>query len=274
MRQLMVKSRHKILMPTLVLHLTKTKLNSSEEYRSSFGRNLHERTDEPVFTIEDAVGQLKTNDPSRTDVEKAMDEFFITHLPDEVVKAAGDYQNNELDEDAIRRQMRSELPSRMYRTQIRLGNEPQGSSRKCSVNGIHPNLKKQKSDLTLAFVDSSPQVSKLARKSEMGQKINKMRTLAKSKHPRNDLAPIPKNQGQLPVHPRRFPKAGVTMSPSSFKRRYSKDFSKDPVMMTEIKAIVANTPCTSNFSRYLKGLDQNDTISPVKRDATSSSDLE
>ena len=84
-RQLMVKSRHKILMPTLVLHLTKTKLNQAAGYRSISGRNLDEQTDEPVFTIEDAVNQLKINDPSRTDVEKSMDEFFMTHLPDQVI---------------------------------------------------------------------------------------------------------------------------------------------------------------------------------------------
>jgi hypothetical protein len=91
-RQLMIKSRHKILMPTLVLHLTKTKLNPMGEYRSSFGRNLHERTDRPVFTIEEAVSQLKTGDPSRSDVEKSMDEFFMTHLPEQVIQAARDHQ--------------------------------------------------------------------------------------------------------------------------------------------------------------------------------------
>jgi hypothetical protein len=115
-RQLMVKSRHKILMPTLALHLTKTKLKQAGGYRSSFARNLHERTDEPVFTIEDAVSRLKTNDPKRTDVEKSMDDFFLTHLPEQVVKAAGDYQNNELSEDAIRCQMRSEVPLRRFST--------------------------------------------------------------------------------------------------------------------------------------------------------------
>jgi hypothetical protein len=115
-RQLMVKSRHKILMPTLVLNITKSKLKQAGGYRSSFARNLHERTDRPVFTIEDAVGQLKINDPKRTDVEKSMDDFFMTHLPEEVVKAAGDYQNNELDEDAIRRQIRTEVPLRRHST--------------------------------------------------------------------------------------------------------------------------------------------------------------
>merc|ERR1712166_1709786 len=98
-RQLMVKSRHKILMPTLVLHLTKTKLNQGGEYKSSFARNLHERTDRPVFTIEDAVNQVKTNDGSKTQVEIAMDDFFVSHLPQEIIEQAGDYQNHELDQD-------------------------------------------------------------------------------------------------------------------------------------------------------------------------------
>jgi hypothetical protein len=116
-RQLMVKSRHKILMPILVLHLTKSKLNQGE-YRSSFGRNLHERTDRPVFTIEEAVSELKTWDPERTDVEKAMDEFFMTHLPEQVIKAAGDFHTNELVEDSVRRIKRSEIPIKKYRTQV------------------------------------------------------------------------------------------------------------------------------------------------------------
>ena len=90
-RQLLVKSRHKVLMPTLVLHLTKTKLTQGAEYSSSFARNLHERTDKPVFTIEDAVSQLKSVDPNRSEIEKSMDEFFMTHLPENVIQEAGDY---------------------------------------------------------------------------------------------------------------------------------------------------------------------------------------
>jgi hypothetical protein len=249
-RQLMVKSRHKILMPTLVLHLTKTKLNQQGDYRSSFSRNLHERTDEPVFTIEDAVSKLKTNDPTRTEVEKAMDDFFMTHLPVEVIQAAGDYQNNELDEDAIRQQMRSEDRSRRYRTQTRLNNGPQAFIRNGSVNGIHPNVKRQKSDLTLAFMDSSPQVTELARKSEMGQKIDKMRKVAESKHLRSVPPPVSEYQGPFPVGVRRCPRARVTMSPSSFKKKYSKDLSKDPVVMTNIQSLVANERPRPNFSTY------------------------
>jgi hypothetical protein len=86
-RQLMIKSRHKILMPTLVLALTKTKLiNGGGEYKSSFARNIHERTDQPVFSIDDAVKQLRKVDDTRSQVEKAMDDFFLSHLPADVMQ--------------------------------------------------------------------------------------------------------------------------------------------------------------------------------------------
>ncbi len=182
-RQLMVKSRHKILMPILVLHLTKTKLNQGE-YRSSFARNLHERTDRPVFTIEEAVSQLNSHNPKRTDVEKAMDDFFMTHLPEKVIKAAGYYQNNELDEDAVRRMKRSEIPMKKYRTQVKSGISPYSFNRNRILPGdiLNRKKKKRKSDFTLAFMDSSHQVAKLAYQSEVGQKIQKMRSLAKSQY--------------------------------------------------------------------------------------------
>jgi hypothetical protein len=175
-RQLMVKSRHKILMPTLVLHLTKTKLNQGD-YRSSFSRNLHERTDRPVFTIEEAVGQLKIDDPQRTDVEKAMDEFFMTHLPEQVIEAAGDYQNNELDEDAVIQVNRSEVPTKNNLSKAKLDNDPPAFLR----NRIHPTdkprMRKQTSGLTMGVMDSSEPLSKLPYQSEVGQKIQKMQIL-------------------------------------------------------------------------------------------------
>ena len=158
-RQLMVKSRHKILMPTLVLHLTKTKLNQGE-YRSSSGRHLYERTDLPVFTIEEAVSQLKTNDPKRTVIEKAMDDFFMTHLPEKVISLAGDHQHNELDENAIRPQKKSRVPTKKNRVRAQLGNDLQAFIRTPSPSSFYSNVrnKKRKSDLTLAFISkpSSP----------------------------------------------------------------------------------------------------------------------
>lgn len=44
-RQLIMKSRHKILVPLLIIHLTKTKTIKSKGYKGSFYRNIHERTD-------------------------------------------------------------------------------------------------------------------------------------------------------------------------------------------------------------------------------------
>jgi hypothetical protein len=163
-------------MPTLVLHLTKTKLNQARSNRSSCGRNLDERTDEPVFTIEDAVSQLKTNDPSRTDVEKAMDEFFMTHLPEEVIAAAKDIEKIELDEDAIICQIESKIRSRRHRNKVELTNGPQQFNRDKSPFFIPSNVGNQKSDLKLAYMDSSQQVAKLARKSEMCEKIGRLQT--------------------------------------------------------------------------------------------------
>ena len=198
-RQLMVKSRHKILMPTLVLHLTKTKLNQQGDYRSSFSRNLHERTDEPVFTIEDAVGQLKMDDPSRSDVEKSMDEFFMTHLPEKVIQAARAYEHNELDEDAIRNEMRARHQFKISRTQVQPVGDYQGFKKILSSPINNPPVKRRKSDFTLAFLDSSPHVAKLtqkSRKSEMGQKIDKMRIAANSDRRQSFMAPDFKVQGE------------------------------------------------------------------------------
>jgi len=237
----MVKSRHKILMPTLVLHLTKTKLNQDGEYKSSFARNIHERTDKPVFTIDDAVNQLKATDQPRTEVEKAMDSFFVTHLPQEILDEAGGFENNELDEDAIRRQKRADLQkSKKHQTQSQLAGDALGGNRHGSGYGM-PKPVKQKSDLTLAFVDSSEQVARLAKKSEMGEKIDKMRTLAKT-----DAAMRKKKTGRLSevVNPQisalsredgsfhrrgsdasgtNSPRVRKTMSPDAFKKKYSKD---------------------------------------------------
>jgi hypothetical protein len=70
-----------------VLALTKTKLKKGGgEYKTSFARNIHERTDRPVFTIDDAVAQLRKVDDTRSQVEKAMDDFFLSHLPADVMQ--------------------------------------------------------------------------------------------------------------------------------------------------------------------------------------------
>jgi hypothetical protein len=75
-KQLLMKSRHKLLMPTLVLNITRNKTKVSSGYKTSFGRNLHERVDRPVFTVEEAMRQLHDTTEARPQTEKDMDEFF------------------------------------------------------------------------------------------------------------------------------------------------------------------------------------------------------
>jgi hypothetical protein len=289
-RQLMVKSRHKILMPILVLQLTKTKLNQGE-YRSSFGRNLHERTDRPVFTIEEAVSQLNSHNPKRTDVEKAMDDFFMTHLPEKVIKAAGYYQNNELDEDAVRRMKRSEIPIKKYRTQVKPGNGPQAFNRNRILPGDIPKrkMKRHKSDFTLAFMESSDQVAKLAYQSEVGQNIEIMRTVAKSQHRESILAPPsqfkranPEIKRPSPIENRSIENRSIEYSvnrreistPGAFKRRNSQQLFTDPGMMKRIESIVAERQAKHKPSTDKKNPAGRNIISTVKENPTDSSDSE
>ena len=80
----------------------------------------------------------------------------------------------------MRRQMKLEKQkTKKYATHAQLANDSLGNLRNSPDADSHP-LKKRKSDLTLAFVDSSEQVAKLARKSEMTAKIDKMRLEAHS----------------------------------------------------------------------------------------------
>jgi hypothetical protein len=56
---------------------------------------LHERTDAPVFTIEEAVAQVKDPDPTRVAAEKDMDQFFLRHLADNILEKDVDLQPND-----------------------------------------------------------------------------------------------------------------------------------------------------------------------------------
>ena len=87
---LLLKSRHKILVPFLSLHLTAKKKKSSIRYKNIFIRNIHERTDQPVFSIEDAIIQIKRNTTNSStndidSIEKSMDDFFLTNLPRDII---------------------------------------------------------------------------------------------------------------------------------------------------------------------------------------------
>ena len=75
-KNLLMKSRHKLLMPSLVLNMTRNKTKVSSGYKTSFARNLCERVDQPVFTLEKAVKQLLDTREERPQTEIEMDEFF------------------------------------------------------------------------------------------------------------------------------------------------------------------------------------------------------
>ena len=87
MRNLMLKSRHRFLMPLLVLEFYKRKKKSNKGYDTSFARNFHERTDMPVFDVCDAVSQIKKPDPNKSEVEVSVDEWFINNLPMHILNA-------------------------------------------------------------------------------------------------------------------------------------------------------------------------------------------
>jgi hypothetical protein len=75
-KNLLMKSRHKLLMPCLVLNITRNKTKVGSGYKSAFVRNMCERVDQPVFTLEEAVKQLHDTTEERPQTEKDMDEFF------------------------------------------------------------------------------------------------------------------------------------------------------------------------------------------------------
>ena len=79
-----MKSRHKILIPMLIIHLTKNKTIKKKGYKGSFYRNIHERTDSPVFSIEDALGQITSNlnfdDKNHKNEEKFDLEMLVLHF--------------------------------------------------------------------------------------------------------------------------------------------------------------------------------------------------
>jgi hypothetical protein len=222
-----------------------------------------------VFTIEDAVGQLKTKDPKRTDVEKAMDEFFMTHLPEQVIGAAKDHENNELDEDAVRRQMRSEVPMKRYNTLAQPSNDPQALIRIQSPSYVHSNKKRQKSDLTLAFMDSSPQIAKLAQNSEVGQKIDRIRNTLRSHDRRNAITPLSKFNNEM-VMGSQIPRARASMNPGMFEKKYSKDLKKKVIMTNRIGSIVSSPSSKhKTITDYEESLSSH-TICTEKRDAPDS----
>lgn len=63
-----------------MLNLVQNRYNSeSGPYKNTFLRNLHEATDLPVFSVEEAVAQLKDNTIKKNEQIQDMDKFFLKH---------------------------------------------------------------------------------------------------------------------------------------------------------------------------------------------------
>lgn len=183
-RQLMMKSRHQILMPMLILHLTKTKTMSTGAYKSSFVRTLHERTDAPVFTVEDAVAQIKNveNEP-RSKIEKSMDEFYYKNLPASIM---GEDANEALELDEANIKMLKQQ-DRIKASKVKTANYLHGevvNPQRPSIarakiipedESGRPRKKKGKSDLTLAMHDSKEVVERLEKKMKVAAEVEEKR---------------------------------------------------------------------------------------------------
>ena len=87
---LLLKSRHRLLVPLLSLQMTGQKKQSVGDYKNTFLINMYETMDFPVFSVEDAITQIKRNafNGTTTDlgsIEKAMDVFFLTNFSRDII---------------------------------------------------------------------------------------------------------------------------------------------------------------------------------------------
>lgn len=179
MRQLMMKSRHKILMPSLVLHLQKMKTKPGAGYQSSFSRNLHERTDQPCFSFEDAIEQLKnpTYGSKLIEIEKEMDAFFLTYLPQDIIglhdtptKCINEFSLKQTKHENMN--LKKDYTIANFDTSNKIAHISSRDYNKIqpadTLETNNPSFvyKKNKSDLTLGFVNSGQLVEQLAKDSK------------------------------------------------------------------------------------------------------------
>jgi hypothetical protein len=75
-KNLLIKSRHKLLMSSLVLNITRSKNKIFRGFKTEYTRDMCERVDLPVFSLEEAVKQLHDTTEERGQIEKDMDEYF------------------------------------------------------------------------------------------------------------------------------------------------------------------------------------------------------
>lgn len=188
-------------MPMLVINLTRSKQKSSGGYKSSFLRNIHERTDNPVFTIEDAVKDLKserdTSGALKTTFEESMDNFFLMHLPNDIVNVNEQANQYELDEDVVKghaSRIKNEKLMKdgdKYKTVQNIPKKldyvkVEDSTKKplnIEDNQVQPKLpnKKMKSDQTMGITDSSNVLIAMDQKKAKEDEINMKRVSVKNK---------------------------------------------------------------------------------------------
>jgi hypothetical protein len=75
-KNMLIKSRHKLLMPSLVLNMQRNKIRNDSDFlrcKTEFVTKMCERVDLPVFTLEEAVKQLHDTTEERPQTEKDMD---------------------------------------------------------------------------------------------------------------------------------------------------------------------------------------------------------
>lgn len=172
-------------MPSLVLHLQKIKTKPGAGYTSSFSRNLHERTDQPCFSFEDALDQLKnpTYGSKLIEIEKEMDNFFLTYLPQDIIEVHG-VQNKEIDEYTMKQVKMANMNLKKDKTYANFENNAPKKSNRPGYNQINPedswatelqntaNKRRNKSDLTLGFINSGQLVEQIADDSKKELMIN------------------------------------------------------------------------------------------------------
>ena len=166
-KQLLMKSRHKMLMPALILNITRNKTKVSSGYKTTFARNLHERVDKPVFTLEEAVTELKNaENSSRPKMERNMDEFFLTNLPERIIDMVPAPEDSEVDTMHVSRYANQEHQNRKVKTHKNFDGQKKASPRELR-NQQQANLKsgkkgtfKPKSDYTLGLDSIESQIKK------------------------------------------------------------------------------------------------------------------
>ena len=94
-RYLCLKSRHKFLMPLLTMELYKKRQleHTKNDVAVPQFYALRQKYDMPVFTVEDAIRQIKSVAYDKTEVENNMDEWFQENLPDYIVENVFDLSN-------------------------------------------------------------------------------------------------------------------------------------------------------------------------------------